>query len=391
MDDYEREDYFEETEEETEPIDEEKYYHVNLVNLPTDEYSIETEEFKSYVFDVNNSEKDYLQYDVDNFLKFIKNILEECPQLVETYIDEYDNFNEELKQFPIWFLIFISPDFVEKELKVLVSNCKFLEPMTCYDILSQLENVDEDPYYYINLYIKVWNAFDIYNNPIKSKLIDHIQKKYFANENGKYDYPCMVEFLKIVLSLDVGKKSTPKYIVPYKNIENINLKFNKTPLPDIPTDIIDQLKICDEQLLNNIDVECKFIADPSEIEFIRLFGPINKCNIPTKDENYGGGCRMLTCNCFEYDEADNPSDYFYDESCRLCNIEIADRRNVIRLPLVNGGWLGCYCCYECALIGIDQLYYSNIEKKIMKKLLLFNYKLIEKYKIYDNIPDLIFE
>lgn len=391
MDDYEEEEYFEEEIEEVETFEQETSYYVNLVNIPLDEYTIENKEFESYVFDVNKSDKDYLQYDVENFIKFIKDILEDCPQLVENYIDEYDNFNEELKQYPVWFLIFINPEFTEKEMKLLVNNCRFVEPITCFDILSQMENTDEDPYYYINLYVKVWNAFDLYNSPIKSKIIDHIQKQYFINKNGQYDYPCMVEFLKIVLSLDIGKKPTPSYIIPYENNENINLKFEKIPLPEIPVDIVDQLVVCDEDQLKNIDIDFEFAKTPTEIEFIKLFGPINKCNIPTKDEKYGGGCRMLTCNCFEYDEADNASDYFYDESCRLCNVEIKDRRNVIRLPLVNGGWLGCYCCYECALIGIDQLYYSDIEKKIMKKILAFNYKLITMYKIYDNIPDIVFE
>ena len=58
--------------------------------------------------------------------------------------------------------------------------------------------------------------------------------------------------------------------------------------------------------------------------------------------------------------------------------------------MANGGWIGCYCCYECARVGIDQFYYSDLEKNIMKKLLIFQYNLVEKYKIYDNIPDIIF-
>jgi hypothetical protein len=388
MEDYEREDFYFDEEPEIDTL--EKSIYVPIVNEFDDKNNLENEEFESYTFNVDKSEKSYLQYNVNEFILFIKNILQDCPLLVESYIDEYDNFNEDYKQYPIWFLIFINPEFNEKEMKILVQNCKFIEPFTCFNILSQLENSDEDPYYYINLYIKVWNAFDLYNSPIKSQIIDHIQKNYFTNKDKEYDYPCMVEFIKIILSLDAGKKPRPEYIIPYENNEDIFLNFEKQPYPEIPTDILDQLSVCDEAQLENIDINCQFINTITEIEFIKLFGPINKCNFPTKDENYGGGCRMLTCNCFEYDEFDNPSEYFYDQTCRICNIEISDKRDVIRAPLVNGGWIGCYCCYNCANIGIDQFYYSDLEKKIMKKLLLFNYRLIQKYKIYDTIPDIIF-
>jgi len=388
MEDYEEEDFFEE-DFETE-TSEEIYTYVPIVNIPIDQNNLENKEFESYTFNVNKENKEYLQYNVDEFILYIKQILEDCPQIVESYIDEYDNFNEEYKQYPVWFLIFINSEFTEKEMKLLVQYCKFIEPITCFDILSQMENMDEDPYYYVNLYIRVWNAFDLYNNPIKSQIIDHIQKNYFTNKNKEYDYPCMVEFLKIVLSLDAGKKPKPNYLIPYEYNQDISINYEKNPYPEIPVDILDQLSICDKEELKKLNVECLFIKSESEIEFIKLFGPINKCNIPTRDEKYGGGCRMLTCNCFEFDEFDNPSDFFSDSNCRICDIEISDRRDVIRVPLVNGGWIGCYCCYECANVGIDQFYYSDLEKNIMKKLLIFHYKLIEKYKIYDNIPDLIF-
>lgn len=390
MEDYERDDeyyFYEESEIES---SDQKYYYIPIINESLDENNLQDKEFESYIYDINKENKEYLQYNVNEFISFIKEILESCPQLVENYIDEYDNFNEDYKQYPIWFLIFIDPDFNEKEMKTLIKNCKYIEPITCFNILSQLENSDEDPYYYINLYIKVWNAFDLYNSSIKSQIIDHIQKNYFTNKEKQYDFPCMVEFMKIILSLDSGKKPIPDYIIPYDKKEEIILNFEKQSYPEIPDDIMDQISICDEKQLENINIDCQFVKNPNEIEFIKLFGPINKCNRPTKDEKYGGGCRMLTCNCFEFDDFDNPSEYFYDGSCRICNVEINDERSVIRLPLINGGWIGCYCCYECAYIGIDQLYYSDLEKKIMKKILLFNYRLIQTYKIYDKIPDIVY-
>lgn len=365
--------------------------YVPIVNKEIDENNLENKEYESYIFNVDKVDKKYLQYNVDEFSNFIKNILEECPNIVENYIDEYDNFNEDYKQYPIWFLMFINPEFSVEHCKILVQNCKFIEPFSCYKILSQLENTDEDPYHYVNLYIKVWNAFDLYNSPVTSQLIDYIKDRFLTDKDGEYDYPCMMEFMKIVLALEAGPKPAPKYIIPYKYNEDVVLNFDFIPTDEGGIkDIMDELSVCDEADLRRIEIECKFTKSESQIEFIRMFGPINKCSIETKDENYGGGCRMLTCNCFEFDENENPSDYFYDEACRTCNSQIQDRRHVIRAPLTNGGWLGCFCCYKCAYIGIDQYYYSNLEKTIMKKLLLFNYKLIENYKIYDKIPDVIF-
>lgn len=56
------------------------------------------------------------------------------------------------------------------------------------------------------------------------------------------------------------------------------------------------------------------------------------------------GCRMLTCHCLAYDSDEED---WYTESCSFCDSSIDRREDAKRAPLPEGGWLGCYCSWEC--------------------------------------------
>lgn len=398
MDDFDRDD-FESEFLETYEIDEETEYE----NYFDEEFDTETEQIDiaklSFLTDENSAEvvnigfeeneTEYLGYDVDQMVQFIKTILDENPNELEKYIDTYDENNIQYKDHPILFNVLMSNMFTIEDCKKVISHLTYAEPLTMFELLIQVEGSgDEDPYYYIDLYFRFWNAFDLFNKPnIQLKIIDHLEKQNINNRNDK---PCLVEFIKMTNSLIFGNKEKPDWMIPYE--EKPDLDFINIPPVGIDSNklsIVDQLKSCD--VTDGVELEYEFDENLTEtdIELIRLFGPVNKCNRETLDDKYGG-CRMLVCNCFEVDENDMNRDYFENEVCDLCDIQIADRRYVVRVPLVSGGWLGCFCSLKCANDKVDSMDYPIVEKRIMKNILGYNFSLINKHKIYEEIPEINF-
>lgn len=76
----------------------------------------------------------------------------------------------------------------------------------------------------------------------------------------------------------------------------------------------------------------------------RLWGPVNA--IPNRNcynnKNGIGPCRMLNCECKEEE-----NETWFTGCCNECNSKIRNISYAVRFPLEKGGWLGCYCSFEC--------------------------------------------
>jgi hypothetical protein len=88
----------------------------------------------------------------------------------------------------------------------------------------------------------------------------------------------------------------------------------------------------------------------------RVWGPKN--SIPGKECASGpdgkGPCRMLQCECLDLDEDDNNDIYenegevtWFKGKCDGCGDFIPDLSHALRFPHRNGGWVGCYCSFDC--------------------------------------------
>lgn len=71
-----------------------------------------------------------------------------------------------------------------------------------------------------------------------------------------------------------------------------------------------------------------------------------------------GGCRMLTCNEFHRYVEDN-FDFeqeleWFTGKCDCCKKSIPFRHWSIREPLLNGGWIGCFCSFHCLEKGASE-------------------------------------
>jgi len=172
------------------------------------------------------------------------------------------------------------------------------------------------------------------------------------------------------------------------NIEYWNDKVGKrAKVDDLEIDVINNLKKIaritepeeeEKQVPQIIEVVKRFlsVAKDSEIQALhdtgltrhvsttvetqldRIWGPINAIidkNCPTAPGNIGP-CRMLSCQCREYD--DDEENYFdkveimewwdfYDHRCKICVSLIDNPSYALRYPVTGGGWLGCYCSFEC--------------------------------------------
>lgn len=88
-------------------------------------------------------------------------------------------------------------------------------------------------------------------------------------------------------------------------------------------------------------------SGPDNMRADRLFGPVNamidlECSTGRK-----GGCRMLTCCCYEKNPSEcEPYDWF-DGSCDNCYRKIRHYSHCVRFPVNGGGFKGCFCSIEC--------------------------------------------
>ena len=94
----------------------------------------------------------------------------------------------------------------------------------------------------------------------------------------------------------------------------------------------------------------------------QMFGPVN----PLRIENWAsimtssgvydinkifGGPRMFLDNSFtftdnDFEQEDDSPDWFTGE-CFYCHNKIPNRRWAVRLPHWAGGWMGCFCSWDC--------------------------------------------
>lgn len=94
-----------------------------------------------------------------------------------------------------------------------------------------------------------------------------------------------------------------------------------------------------------------------------------------------GGCRMLTCKHFPGDEEDDTprryaEDWFTGE-CEACAKIITKRSHALRMPMIGGGWYGCFCVNLNCII--EAIYDKFREKNIRNAY----------YRLLANILDLL--
>lgn len=91
----------------------------------------------------------------------------------------------------------------------------------------------------------------------------------------------------------------------------------------------------------------------------RYYGPTNEI-FDQECCGMKGPCKMFYCNCrneMDYEDTSyldlglnskvkNPQDWF-NGTCEECGIGIEKFRYSVRFPVKDGGWIGCFCSFDC--------------------------------------------
>lgn len=127
---------------------------------------------------------------------------------------------------------------------------------------------------------------------------------------------------------------------------------------------VDATKIYLTNLLNTSSEEEKYkLLEPvlenqlqlelgSDVYLSQVFGPANPLvdqdlTLPGKSNMYGG-CRMFLCDVFDYNDEYKFVEDWFTGSCDTCQLRIRQRHHAVRKPRPTGGWINCYCSWDCA-------------------------------------------
>jgi hypothetical protein len=89
----------------------------------------------------------------------------------------------------------------------------------------------------------------------------------------------------------------------------------------------------------------KSLQDDTEI--YQILGPSNPFTDSSLSQLTYGGSRMFISNEFDYDDEEESIVDWYIGRCQVCLRRIKSRFRALRLPRPHGGWIGCYCSFEC--------------------------------------------
>lgn len=100
-------------------------------------------------------------------------------------------------------------------------------------------------------------------------------------------------------------------------------------------------------------------------KLFRLYGPahpIANQHLDTDSlSDKFGGCRMFLCDLFDHDNEDEHIIYdWFTGLCQGCGLRIRIRWHAVRLPKLTGGWIGCFCSWQCVR---DSLFQSEIPSR----------------------------
>lgn len=124
-------------------------------------------------------------------------------------------------------------------------------------------------------------------------------------------------------------------------------------------------------------------------ELFRLLGPV--CPITgadLEDMKYGGE-RMFISNKFVYDDGTEDTDIYITTSwflgyCEYCNLRLRRKYHAVRQPLIDGGWIGCFCSWQCVKDKASKVDFTD---EITPNLCDEFEEELKEFGVYDRVPD----
>jgi len=124
--------------------------------------------------------------------------------------------------------------------------------------------------------------------------------------------------------------------------------------------LISQANIQEQHTLANAIA----IMNHKDSDAIPYFGPANPIQFSLSgwDENnidtYVTSERMLLCDFYDHDENGEDIEW-YTGSCDKCGFRIRNICHCVRMPVISGGWEGCFCSWKCTTDYTESSYYDD--------------------------------
>jgi len=202
----------------------------------------------------------------------------------------------------------------------------------------------------------------------KPKTIAEIETRL---EDNPYDL--VADMVKMTLPTDTGRHSTSptsssssstgvtggKASEPSGSLSSSSSK----PRPSNPRLEKHAVKYIDPNIILTL-FEYQYVSSPDIFRILGPARPIDDGRIPNSlSENpchRWGGCRSMLCT--EWENADSDGEEYigvdvwrvewFTGECKHCQRTIPYKHYAIRMPMVQGGWYGCYCSFECLRNGV---------------------------------------
>lgn len=308
-------------------------------------------------------------------------------------------------------------------------NVSFLEAM---DELRLLDGNDQ-------VSIACRRALEVFGPPTREVILTS-----FANAGGVLDSKqipvnqdrvnqSVIEFLESLLEEVAEVAPKPEWVKSFQNLdlidspeseevpsEGIIFQLEAPPIPRIPLDLEQEVELLTSgleasglelaerersleavrgilksatpaqkrELLKPVLEQQVLDALQDDVKLFRLLGPANPLFGSDNDQLAFGGCRMLSCAVFDFDEETGDYyDWFESQLCLTCKKKILRRQYSLRMPLEGGGWLGIYCSFPCLRRGVDQYEEDKRRPYLSIRLMVDNIeRQIKEYGIQDLKP-----
>lgn len=317
--------------------------------------------------------------------------------LCRFFIDKIDELRINVDSFPTITRIVADSKF-DKDLIQFCVDCYFdKKPI---DYFVDLVNAHNDilavttarslSTFFTDISAEEWNALykstfdddDIYDGyddetGITDLKYSRVQLRDFfmrkSNDTGSFgDKPDWVRtFEQVPISPIKHKIFSPieasQIIISELETKQIEALFNKKQSVnnDMLTDIIRLQYSIDPLDKKLLSVHKNLQTPPNDFSIFREYGPVNTFYSYKPDDDDDcckyGGCRMFLCN--EYEDTDDSGIqidimsideqqfdlHWFRGCCQVCDKPISNEHYALRMPLVGGGWKGCFCSEKCLL------------------------------------------
>ena len=294
-------------------------------------------------------------------------------EMVRNILLEVEVLRSHIDQLPEITNIFINP-FLDRDEILFIVTC--IPEKTALDYLVDVINTDDE-----DLALEAAKMiFDIF--PKISKDDWHILLQ--LTEDDEDDEPYQNQSLRnfFIDRLKKSELTKPSWVVTVPQsdeLDTINDAISKNMIPvneavDMIIANMEKQKIIKhdenmEELRNVLISQYSISSTIEKMEMVQKqmiddrplfqeYGPVNTIYTlqPYHIDNDNpctkhGGCRMLLCNEFEQSDHDIMDDDFqidwFRGKCDKCQKPIGRPHYAIREPLLQGGFMGCYCSFAC--------------------------------------------